>query len=73
MDRRSLASQAWIGNGRRGQKRARVRVQRPLVQRVGWRPLDNYPEVHHGHVVGDVTDNTEVVTDEEVSETSFIA
>ena len=53
-------------NRRRGQKGARVWVQRPLVQRGGRRALDDHPEVHHRHVVRDVADNAEVVTDEEI-------
>ena len=72
-DRRPLAPQARIGNRCRGQKRTRVWVQRLLVERGGWRTLDDDPEVHHRHLVRNVTDNAEVVTDEQVGEASLIA
>ena len=46
----------------------RVGVQGPLEERPRGRDLDDAPEVHHAHAVGDVRDHREVVRDEEVGE-----
>src|SRR5829696_6494936 len=48
-------------------------MQRLLIERDGWRTLDDYSQVHHRNVVRDVAHNAEVVTNEEVGEGALIA
>ena len=56
---------APVGPGHRGDERLAVRVSRHVPERPGRARLDHLPEVHHGHDVGDVTDDREVVRDEQ--------
>ena len=44
----------------------------PLVHCVGWSDLDDLAEVHHRDEVGDVTDDREVVRDEDVRQTELL-
>ena len=57
-----------VGHRRRREQRLRVRVQRRSEELFGGRGLHDAAEVHHRHPVGEVTDDGEVVRDEEVGE-----
>ena len=56
------------GTGTADSRAVDVRMQRPRVQLLGRRDLDDLAEVHHRDSVGDVADHGEVVGDEQVGE-----
>ena len=58
-----------VGRRDRGHQSFRVRVERPREQRFLGRELDDASEVHDCDVIGDVTDDAEIMRDEEVGET----
>src|SRR4051794_13702896 len=57
-----------IRDGHGGQERHRVRVERPGVELLRRRRLDDPPEVHHRDPVADVAHDGQVVGDEQVGE-----
>src|SRR6185312_16329173 len=57
-----------LDSGHGGEERLRVRMDGPGMQLLRRRELDDLPEVHHRDPVGDVTDDVQVVGDEEVGE-----
>src|SRR5574337_1125665 len=57
-----------IGDRHRGEESFRVRVERLRVERLAIGDLHDLPEVHDGHPVGDVTDDGQIVRDEEVGQ-----
>ena len=72
MTRRRARSVAGIRHRHRRQQRDGVRMERVLVERGGRRDLDDLAEVHHGHAVGDVADDREVVGDEQVGQPEVV-
>ncbi len=71
-DAASLSLPTRIGHRNRRHERVRVRVRGPLEHRVGRSDLDDLAEVHHRDEVRDVTDNREVVRDEDVRESELL-
>ena len=78
-DGMSPASFAWrhfarvgIGPGAAGEQRARIRMQRRLVDRLRRTDLDDVPEIHDGNPVGDVPHDRQIVRDEQVREAELL-
>ena len=61
-----------IGDRHRREQRLGVRVDRPLVELLGRRELDDLAEVHHRDAVGDVAHDAEVVRDEDVGQRELV-
>lgn len=62
----SNTGELWICDRRRGQQCPRIGVLRVSPYLVTTRDLDQVSKVHHGNPVGDMLDDTQVVTDEQV-------
>ena len=61
-----------IGDRHGREQRLGVRVDRPLVELLRRRELDDLAEVHHRDAVGDVADDAEVVGDEDVGQRELV-
>src|SRR5690349_1354105 len=67
-DRLAGATTLWIGDRNGGEQRTRIRVLWLLVELQLWRQLDDLAEVHDEDAIRDVTDDIEVVGDEDVGQ-----
>ena len=65
-----LSSRVWYRDG--GQECRRVRMRRPLVDLVGVALFDDLAEVHHSDPVADVSDDREIVGDEQVGNAQLV-
>ena len=68
----ALRSQIRIRDRDRREQRLGVRHDRPRVELLGRRELDDLAEVHHGDPVAHVADDSEVVRDEDVGELELV-
>ena len=68
----ALALRQRIGDRHRREQRLGVRMDRPLVELLGRRELDDLAEVHDGDAVGDVAHDAEVVRDEDVGQRELV-
>src|SRR3989442_4724777 len=59
---------AHLRDRHRREKRLCIGMHRALIEPVGRGELDDLSQIHHGDPIGDVTDNTQVVCDEDVGE-----
>src|SRR5262245_64646225 len=62
--RRALALRARVRLRVRCDERLRVWMLRPEIHVVRRSDLDELPEIHHGHAIGDVAAHREIVRDE---------
>ena len=67
-----LLRQIGIGNRHRREQRLRVGHDRPRVELLGRRQLDELPEVHHRDPVAHVADDAEIVGDEEIRQLELV-
>ena len=63
---------ARVGHGDGRDENLRVGVQRPVVEIAACGKLHDLPQVHDGHAVTHVLDDTEVVGDEQVGQLEFL-
>ena len=68
----ALALRVGIGDRDGREQRLGVRVDRPRVELLGRRELDDLAQVHHGDAVRDVADDAEVVGDEDVGQRELV-
>ena len=61
-----------ISVGDSGEKCARVRVQRVMVDQLRGPNFNDVTEIHHSNAVGDVAHHGQVVGDEDVGEAEFV-
>ena len=71
-DRLTLPPELGIRDRNRGQERARIRVLRLAVQRLAVGNLGDLPEIHDHHAVRDVSDDIEIVGDEDVRQPEVV-
>src|SRR5699024_4546527 len=62
-----------IGHRDRRHQRPRVRVARMAIELIGLAVFDDPAEIHHGHEVGYLADDGEIVGDEEVGQAEAVA
>src|SRR5690625_3406037 len=62
-----------IGHRDRRHQRPRVRVARMAIELVGLTVFDDPAEIHHGHEVGYLADDGEIVGDEEIGQAEAVA
>src|SRR5438445_8023864 len=60
------AASADLRDRHRGEKRLRIGMHGTLIELLGRGELDKLSEIHDGDPIGDVTDDTQVVCDEDV-------
>src|SRR5258708_22169222 len=64
-EEKPLALEPRIGNGRGGDERLRIRMERRLENLFLARDLDDAAEIHDRDAVADMLDDAEIVADEE--------
>ncbi len=64
----SIGSQVGVGDGNRRQQYRRVRVSGILIEIFRRSLLDDFSQIHHRHILADVPDDSQVVTDHQIAQ-----